>query len=54
MVNCRGNGFQNLQAVEGPVIEGITWNADAAALKDALLTVERQVIGVFSDDEVGD
>lgn len=36
------------------MIEGVARDADAAALEDALLTVKWEVVGVFSDDEVGD
>ena len=36
------------------MVEGVARDEEAAALEDALLTVERQVVGVFSDDEFGD
>ena len=34
--------------------QGVARNVNAAALEDALLPVKREVVGVFSDDEVGD
>ena len=47
-------GFEDLQTSEGPVVESVAWNADTATLEDTLLTVKRQMIGVFANDEVGD
>jgi hypothetical protein len=49
-------GVVNLVAValEGPAVEGIARDGDAAALQDGLLAVEREVVGVFADDEAGD
>jgi len=54
VTNGGDDGFEDLQTGEGPVIEGVAWNADTAALEDALLTIKRQMIGVFANDEVGD
>lgn len=48
------HGGKKVEAMQGPVIEGVARDADAAALEDALLTVKWEVVGVFSDDEVGD
>ena len=36
------------------MVETVAWDVDAAALEDALLAVEREVVGVFPNDEVGD
>ena len=36
------------------MIERVAWDVDAAALEDTLLAVKWEVVGVFTNDEVGD
>lgn len=54
VVNRFCDGGEKLKAVQGPVIEGVARDADPTALEDALLAIKWEVVGVFSDDEVGD
>lgn len=48
-----GDGLQEFEAAEGPVVQGVAGGVEAKALEDVLLAVEREVIGVFRDDEMG-
>jgi hypothetical protein len=52
-VDCFCDGAEEFEALEGPVIQGVAWGVESEALEDALLTIDREVIGVFGDDEFG-
>lgn len=43
-----GYGAEKLEAAEGPIAEEVAGDVDAATLKDLLLTIEREVIAIFS------
>ena len=42
-----GDGAEEFEALEGPVIQGVARGVESETLEDALLTVDWEVIGVF-------
>ena len=48
-----GDGPEQFEALQGPVVQGVARGVEAEALEDGLLPVERKVVGVFRDDEFG-
>jgi len=48
-----GDGPEEFEALQGPVVQGVARGVEAEALEDGLLPVERKVVGVFRDDEFG-
>ena len=46
-VDCFGDGTEEFEALERPMVQGVARGVEAKALEDALLTVDREMIGVF-------
>jgi hypothetical protein len=47
LVDGFGDGAEELEALEGPVIQGVARGVEAEALEDVLLPVDREMIGKF-------